>query len=343
MATVSKTHLSQHTIRCLDSGVVVQLFCMFLTAVSLLTPLRLSHAEERPYRIVCTTGMIGDIVQHVAGSHAEVTTLISSGIDPHLYKPTRRDIASLLRADVIFYNGLFLEGKMTDALQRAKASGKQVYALAEHIDPSLRIETEEFSGNYDPHVWMDPLAWAEIVKITRNKLSEYDPSATEDYHANAERFHEKLLSLHRYAKRSIDSIPENGRILVTAHDAFAYFGRRYGLEVLGIQGLSTESEAGVQDIERLVAVLVQRKISAVFVESTVSARNIKALIEGAAAQGHEVRIGGSLYSDAMGPPSHYEGTYVGMIDHNVSTITRGLGGTAPRKGMQGLLSTNDTE
>lgn len=341
MATVINLLIGKNTITNLEK--VRGMFCgLLITAVSLFSPLHALHAKERPYQIVCTTGMIGDIVQQVAGSHAEVTTLISSGIDPHLYKPTRRDIAKLLRADVVFYNGLFLEGKMIDALHRAKASGKQVYALAELIDPSLRIETDEFSGNYDPHLWMDPLAWAEIVTITRDKLSEYDPDATEHYHANAQRYHEKLLALHRYAERSISSVPEKARILVTAHDAFAYFGRRYNLDVLGIQGLSTESEAGVQDIERIVTTLVTRKISAVFVESTVSDRNIKALIEGAAAQGHRVRIGGSLFSDAMGAPSKYEGTYIGMIDHNVTTITRGLGGDAPSKGMQGLLSKDST-
>jgi manganese/zinc/iron transport system substrate-binding protein len=185
---------------------------------------------------------------------------------------------------------------------------------------------------------MDPQAWAKAVDVVAEKLQAIDPNGSALYEKNRKRYQEKIEELDRYAEKVLHSIPQNSRVLLTAHDAFNYFGRRYGLEVVGIQGISTESEAGVQDIERLVSLLVKRKIGAVFVESTVSQRNIRALIEGAAAKGHTVRIGGELFSDAMGKAGTYEGTYVGMVDHNVTTIARALGGEAPQEGFQGKLS-----
>lgn len=292
---------------------------------------------EPPIQIVTTTGMIADIVSGVAGPRAEVKALIGSGVDPHLYKPTRSDIASLMSAEMVFYNGLLLEGKMTDALIRVATSGRKVYAVSELVDQAELLEPKEFQGHYDPHLWMDPKLWIRAVEVVRTKLTEFNPAGADDYQRNAQGITAEFERLHLYAESALKSVPEQARVLVTAHDAFNYFGRRYGFEVLGIQGISTESEAGVQDIERLVALLVARKIGAVFIESTVSDRNIKALIEGAAAKNHEVRIGGELFSDAMGKPGTYEGTYVGMIDHNVSRIAAALGGTIPPGGMQGKL------
>ena len=243
-----------------------------------------------------------------------------------------------MRADVVFYNGLLLEGKMTDALVRAATAGKKVHAVTEEIDEGYLLEPEDFAGHFDPHVWMDPAAWMETVDVVRDKLTEYDPAGAAVYRANAEAYMGEIAALDAYAEKALASVPESQRVLVTAHDAFNYFGRRYGYEVVGIQGLSTESEAGVRDIERLVDLLVDRGVQAVFVESTVSERNIRALVAGAAARGHEVTVGGSLFSDAMGEPGTYEGTYIGMIDHNVTTIVRALGGEAPALGMHGKLS-----
>jgi len=310
-----------------------------LLALGCAVALRAGEAAEPAERVhvVCTVGMVTDIVRHVAGEHAEVTGLLGPGVDPHLYKPTRTDIATLMQADAVFYNGLLLEGKMTDALIRVASAGKKVFAVTELLDEQYLLEPEEFEGHADPHVWMDPAAWIKAVEVVQAKMSEFDPANAGAYAAAAERYIAQLRELDAYAERVLGSVPEASRVLVTAHDAFNYFGRRYGFEVVGIQGISTESEAGVRDIERLVSLLVDRKIKAVFVETTVSDRNIRALIEGAKARGHTVAIGGSLFSDAMGAPGTYEGTYIGMIDHNVTAIARALGGEAPERGMHGKL------
>ncbi|HRQ71616.1 MAG TPA: zinc ABC transporter substrate-binding protein [Phycisphaerales bacterium] len=294
-----------------------------------------------PLRVVATTGMVADLVRNVAGERAEVTGLMGSGVDPHLYKATRTDTAALMRADLVFYNGLMLEGKMSDALIRAATAGRKVYAVTELLDESDLLEPEEFEGQYDPHVWMDPSAWSRAFVVVRDKLTEADPAGAEHYRSNAERYAETLRELDEYAQRVLSSVPEERRVLVTAHDAFNYFGRRYGFEVVGIQGISTESEAGVRDIERIVGLIVSRRIPAVFVESTVSDRNVRALIDGARSRGWTVAIGGRLFSDAMGTPGTYEGTYLGMIDHNVTTIARALGGDAPERGMSGRLAVGE--
>lgn len=293
---------------------------------------------DQRYTIVTTIAMITDIAEQVAGDRADVIGLMGAGIDPHLYSPTRSDVERLLAADVIFYNGLLLEGKMADALIRAATAGKRVHPVTELLDEQYLLEPEEFEGLYDPHVWMDPAAWSRAVDVVRDKLIEFDPAGEEAYRASAEAYRAELDRLDAYALEVLHSVPEERRVLVTAHDAFNYFGRRFGYEVVGIQGLSTESEAGVRDIERLVDMLVERKIGAVFVESTVSDRNVRALIDGAAARGHTVRIGGTLFSDAMGDEGTYEGTYIGMIDHNVTTIARALGGEAPQSGLNGQLT-----
>lgn len=288
--------------------------------------------------IVATTGMVADSVSRVAGDRAEVIGLMDAGVDPHLYKPTRSDVDRLLGADVVFYNGLLLEGKMTDTLIRAANSGKPVIAVTEQIDDSALLEPEDFEGLADPHVWMDPSAWVTAVDVIRDKLIEIDPAGESAYTANAEAYADEVRALDAYAERVLGSVSEQQRILITAHDAFNYMGHRYGYEVLGVQGLSTESEAGVSDIERLVDLIVERQIGAVFAETTISDRNVTALIDGAAARGHEVIIGGSLFSDAMGDAGTYEGTYIGMIDHNVTAIARALGGETPERGMNGQLA-----
>jgi manganese/zinc/iron transport system substrate-binding protein len=281
--------------------------------------------------------MIADIARNVAGERARVVGLIGAGVDPHLYKPTRSDLERLMGADVVLYNGLLLEGKMTDALVRSATGGKRVHAVTELLDEQFLLHPDGAEGHADPHVWMDPKAWMGAVEVVRDRLIEFDRAGEGAYRANAERYLAQLRDLDAYATRVLGSVPGERRVLVSAHDAFNYFGRRFGFEVVGIQGLSTESEAGVKDIERLVELLVSRKIGAVFVESTVSDRNVAALIEGSKARGHSVAVGGSLYSDAMGDEGTYEGTYLGMIDHNVTTIARGLGGEAPERGMLGKL------
>lgn len=320
---------------------------LFFKTVPLLGTLALfscnkqSEPSAEGYRVAATVGMIADIVREIAGPHATVEGIIGEGVDPHLYKPTSNDVKALQAADLVFYNGLMLEGKMGDILVRLAGSGKRVSAVTEAIlDQSEYIITDE-AEHYDPHVWMDVKGWMQAIKVVEKVLSEHDPEHAVDYQANAAAYLEKLTKLNDYAVSSIGSVPESRRVLVTAHDAFNYLGRAYGIEVRGIQGMSTESEAGVKDIETLVDFLVSRQIPAVFVESSVSDKNVRALLEGAAAKGHQVTIGGELFSDAMGPSGTYEGTYIGMIDHNITTIARALGGSAPAKGLNGKLGDAD--
>ena len=294
-----------------------------------------AYKGNYPYRAVATVGMVADIVKNVAQDKADVTNIIGSGVDPHVFNPTRSDVALLLKSDIVFYAGLLLEGQMADIL--VKVSRKRpVYAVTELLSESYLIE-DPASSHSDPHVWMDVRGWMKAVEVVRDALSEFDPSNAQFYKSNAAAYSLQLEKLDQYARRVIATIPDNQRVMVTAHDAFSYMGRAYDIEVMGIQGLSTESEAGLKDINRIVDELVRRKIPAVFVETSVSDKNVKALIEGAASRGHRVRIGGELFSDAMGQPGTYEGTYIGMIDHNATTIALALGGQAPPGGMLGKL------
>ncbi len=300
-------------------------------------------SPDRPYTVVCTIGMITDIVRNVVKEHAKVEGIIGEGVDPHLYKPTRSDVVKLNRADIVFYNGLLLEGKMTDVLVRIASSGKPVRAVTEAVldDTEYLLEKDDTSGHIDPHVWMDVQAWIKAVEVVAQTLSTFDPENSQNYSSNAEQYIEKLQTLDSYAKESIASIPESKCVLITAHDAFKYMGRATGLTVRGIQGISTESEAGVRDLEELIDFVVEKEIPAIFVETSVSDKNVKALVEGSNARNHSLQIGGTLFSDAMGKKGTYEGTYIGMIDHNVTTITQALGGNASKGGMQGKLGKKD--
>lgn len=315
--------------------------------VALALAIGIAGCRERPaseatgrgprLRVVATTGMVADLARNVGGERVEVEALIAPGIDPHLHKPTRSDLARILEADIVFANGLLLEGRMVDSLERAAASGRRVHLVAEEILARTGSPDDE-SLAADPHLWMDPAVWAAGIEVVADALAAADPEGASTYRENAERHRAELASLDAYAAAVLSSVPPEKRVLVTAHDAFGWFGRRYGYEVLAIQGLSTESEAGVRDIERLVAVLVDRGVPAVFIESTVAPRHIEALRAGAAARGREVAIGAELFSDAMGAEGTYEGTYVGMIDHNATSIARALGGEAPPRGRLGSLS-----
>ena len=288
--------------------------------------------------IVCTVGMVTDIVRQVAGDKQNVEGIIGTGVDPHLYSPMREDVVSLQNAPLVFYSGLHLEGKMTDLFDKLnKEEQKAIYAVTSSIPKEKLLAPPEFESQYDPHVWMDIILWMQAVNFVRETLIRFDPKHETIYKKNSERYLRKLEELDVYARKSLNSIPVSKRVMITAHDAFNYFGRVYDFEVIGIQGISTDSEAGLKRVNDLVKFLVIRQIPVVFVESSVSDKNVRALIEGAEAKGHTVKIGGSLFSDAMGEPGTYEGTYIGMIDHNVTTITRALGGKAPRRGMQGKL------
>jgi manganese/zinc/iron transport system substrate-binding protein len=295
-------------------------------------------APDRRYRIVATVSMVTDIVRNVVGDRAEVVGLLGAGVDPHTYKPTRDDVRQLMSADVVFYSGLILEGRMGDTLAKVGRGGKPVYAVTEEIDESFLREPPEFAGHPDPHVWMDVAAWSECVAFVAKALSEFDPPHADEYQRNAAAYRAELRKLDDYCRRVIGTIPPEQRVLVTAHDAFGYFGRAYGIEVRSPQGITTESEASVDDVNRLVDYLVERKIRAIFVESSVSEKNMRAIIEGAADRGWQVTIGSNLFSDAAGPPGTYEGTYIGMLDHNATRIAQALGGEAPPRGLNGQLS-----
>jgi manganese/zinc/iron transport system substrate-binding protein len=271
--------------------------------------------------ILTTTGMIADLARAIAGKHATVSALMGPGTDPHLYKAREKDMSELARADLILYNGLHLEGKLGEALERF-GRRKPVRAVTDGIDKArLRFVVE---GNPDPHLWFDVALWAETVPGIVEALSEVLPSARDDFRANGETLIARLKALDSWVRTRIQEIPESSRILVTPHDAFGYFAKAYGLEVRAIQGLSTEDEAGVRDVNSLVDSLTRDGVRAVFVESTTSRKNIESLVEGCRARGHNLVIGGELYSDAMGAAGTPAGTYEGMVRHNVDTIVDAL-------------------
>lgn len=295
-----------------------------------------SAREPGVLDIVATTGMIADAVSEIGGDRVNAIALMGPGVDPHTYRQTRSDIAAMAHADAVFWHGLYLEAQLEDFFN-GLGRRKPVYALAESLPRDDLLAHEDYPNRYDPHVWMSPRIWKKVVMRARDILIELDSANAQLYRANTERYLIDIESIAVYADTVLASVPEEARVLVTAHDAFRYFGRTYGFEVLGIQGISTESEASLRRVEDIVNTLVSRKIGAIFVESSVSDRNVLALVEGARARGHTVIVGGELFSDAMGAPGTYEGTYLGMIDHNVTTIARALGGTTPAQGARGKL------
>ena len=278
--------------------------------------------------VVCTTGMVGDLVRQVGGDRVKVTTLMIEGVDPHLFKPTRDDVARILKADLVFYSGLHLEGRMEETFEKLSSKGKSITPVTSEIPEALLLKE---GAVVDPHVWMNPALWASCTKTVSDSLGKKDPDGAAIYAANATRYATQLQSLETTLRSLIATIPDDQRVLITAHDAFQYFAKATGLTVMSIQGLSSSSEAGVADINRLVDAIVTHRIPAVFVESTLSEKNIRAVMEGAASRGFEVKLGGMLFADSMGKAGTPEGTYIGMIEHNVTTITQALGGRIPTK------------
>ncbi len=299
---------------------------------------RTQNGPQKKYTVVVTTGMVGDLVRHVAAEHAEVIGLMGEGVDPHLFRPTASDNGKMMGADIIIYSGLMLEGPLQPALEQASKRGKIVAAVTEKL-PQDKVRIPDGFGHHpDPHVWGDVKTWALCLDQVVDVLSEYDPESAEDYENNAAAYRDELQEIDDYARKAIASIPEDRRYLVTAHDAFEYFSNAYVIHVKSVQGISTDSDPGVQDINELVDFLVENKIPAIFVEATVNSANLRAVIEGAKQQGWDVTIGGMLYSDSLGTPNTYEGTYIGMMDSNITTIARALGGTVPQNGLNGKLT-----
>jgi manganese/zinc/iron transport system substrate-binding protein len=279
----------------------------------------------RELRLVATTGMVGDLVAAVAGGRAEVTSLMGPGIDPHVYKASEGDVLTLAEADAIFYNGLHLEAKMADVLERIEGRLLTV-AVAEGVPEQKLLRPPEFEGAYDPHVWFDVALWQEALDEVERALVRLDPAHAAAYRANARRYRARLADVDAEVRRLVATVPESRRVLVTAHDAFGYFGAAYGFQVRGLQGISTAAEAGAADVQALADFVVERRTPAIFVESSVPRQTVRAVQEAVRSRGFEVEIGAELFSDAMGDPGTPEGTYPGMVLHNVRVIVDALGG-----------------
>ena len=268
--------------------------------------------------------MITDLVKNIGGDYINVQGLMGSGVDPHLYKASEGDVSKLVNADIIFYNGLHLEGKLVEVFEKMEKSNKTPIALAEEIDKSTLIGSNYFASNYDPHVWFDIDYFISFGREVSRVLQENDPENAQIYEENWQNYYKLLLSLKADIILKIEELPKEKRILVTAHDAFNYFGKAYDFEVVGLQGLSTATEAGVQDVQKLAAFIIEKNVKAIFVESSVPKRTIEALQAAVKSKGHEVTIGGTLYSDALGNAGSEEGTYIGMFKYNVNTIVNAL-------------------
>jgi manganese/zinc/iron transport system substrate-binding protein len=281
------------------------------------------NIADRRIRVVATTGMIADAVANVGGDRVDVVALMGPGVDPHTYNASASDVNRLDNADIIFYNGLHLEGRMGDIFDRL-ASSKPTVPVAEDIPEEDRRQPPEFEGKYDPHIWFDVHLWTYAVNAVARSLSELDPESAATYRANADAYISELEQLDAWVSEQIATIPEQSRVLVTAHDAFGYFGRRYGMEVHGLQGTSTATEAGAADVQQLAQLIVDRQIHAIFVESSVPQATLEAVVQAVRARGGDVSIGGELFSDAMGSAGTPEGTYLGMVRHNVNTIVSAL-------------------
>jgi manganese/zinc/iron transport system substrate-binding protein len=273
--------------------------------------------------VTTTTGQIADVVKNIGGDKVEVISLMGPGVDPHLYQASQGDIKKLNNAEIIYYNGLHLEGKMGEIFEKMSKS-KPTVAVADSIPEEMLLSDATNSKAHDPHVWFDIKAWIHVIDKVEQELTKLSPENEELFKENASNYKKELEEMDQYAKEQIKLIPEESRVLVTAHDAFKYFGHAYGLEVMGLQGLSTDSEYGLKDVQALVDTLVEKNIKAVFIESSISEKSIQAVVEGAKKQNHDVVIGGELFSDAMGDEGTDEGTYIGMFKHNVDSIVSSL-------------------
>ncbi len=298
----------------------ILLIIIILITISCKTP----SEETDKIKVVTTTTMITDLVKNIGGNFVEINALMGAGVDPHLYKASENDVSKLFNADVVFYNGLHLEGKLVDVFEKMGGQQQKTVALGEFLDKEGLIGSEYFASNYDPHVWFNILYYKQFAEKVAETLSEMDPKNASVYEQNKGVYLKKLTALENEIKAVIETLPKEKRILVTAHDAFNYFGKEYGFEVVGLQGLSTATEAGVQDVQRLSDFIIKNKVKSIFIESSVPRRTIEALQQAVLSKNHEVTIGGSLYSDALGTTGTAEGTYIGMFTYNVNTIVNAL-------------------
>lgn len=295
-----------------------------ITLALLLAGCGTKNKENGKLNVVTTTTMITDMVQNIGGDLIEVNGMMGSGVDPHLYKPSEGDMRKLANADVIFYNGLHLEGKLVDVFEKMNGQQNKTIAISDALDTSTLIGSDYFASNYDPHIWFDMDYWTQMTQYVTQILVEKNPENKIAFEQNRDTYLTKIADLKKELTLKIEELPKEKRILVTAHDAFNYYGRAFDFEVVGLQGLSTATEAGVKDVQRLTQFIIDNKIKAIFVESSVPRRTVQALQAAVKAQNHEVIIGGELYSDALGSGGTVEGTYIGMYKHNVNTIVNAL-------------------
>lgn len=284
-----------------------------------------TDVEPAPLNVVTTIGMIADVAREVGGECVAVEAMMGPGVDPHLYQASANDVKTLREADQILYSGYALEGQLGDVLDNFSRQKTTVAVAPESIDPSQLLTAQDVYG-IDPHLWMDVSIWAQTVDTVSDTLIEARPACEDAIRGRAEAYAAQLAALHEWIKDSVASIPDEQRILVTAHDAFNYYGRAYNIEVEGIQGISTDTETGIADIRRMSDVVIEREVPAVFIESTINPRTIRAVIQAAEQRGHDVVIGGQLYSDAMGANDTADGTYIGMLRANTQAIVEALGG-----------------
>lgn len=309
--------------RKLIPGAVSVLFGLALTACAS-TPIVAVDITQRRINVVSTVGMITDIVRNVGGERVLARGLMGPGVDPHLYKPSAGDAIRLGNADIIFYGGLHLEGRMAELFEKIERTGKPAVAVSRDIEPARLRQPPEFEGKFDPHIWFDVSLWQSATRTVAAALTSLDPNSAGLYAANARAYLARLETLDQYARAQIATIPAAQRVMITAHDAFGYFGQAYGMEVRGLQGISTASEISAADVQSLSEFITARKIKALFVESSVPESTVRAVQEAVRSRGHEVVIGGELFSDAMGAEGTPEGTYIGMVTFNVDTIVRAL-------------------
>ncbi|MBN1516756.1 zinc ABC transporter substrate-binding protein [Candidatus Sumerlaeota bacterium] len=305
----------------------IVLFAMLLTGVIALcgcgdtSPSGARKIEK--IQAVSTIGQINDAITIIGGDRVEAIGLMGAGVDPHSYKASAGDLRKMSRADVIFYNGLHLEAKMGDVLEKL-ADSKRVTTVTQGIPEDKLLTVDNVSGYHDPHIWFDVPLWMETVRAVSGTLCAMEPEHAEEFKQRAEAYLEQLAELHQYVQDKAAELPEQQRILITAHDAFRYFGRAYGFKVMGLQGISTEAEAGTKDVQDLAKFVAENKIRAIFIESSVPERNIRAVTEAVRALGWEVKVGGELFSDALGEAGTEGGTYIGMVKHNIDTIVNAL-------------------
>ncbi len=298
---------------------------LLLSILTLVSCNNSTKKESDKLNIVTTTSMITDLAKNIGGDLVDIQGLMGSGVDPHLYKASAGDVSKLMNADVIFYNGLHLEGKLVEVFEKMQQVQKiKTFAIAETLDESTLIGSDYFQSNYDPHIWFDIDYWMQAGAYLTEKLQELDPKNAQAFEDNWTIYHKKLIELKENIVQIIASLPPEKRILVTAHDAFSYFGKAFGFEVVGLQGLSTATEAGVQDVQKLSNFIIEKNVKAIFVESSVPRRTIEALQAAVNSKNNTIEIGGTLFSDALGNKGTYEGTYIGMFEYNVNTIVNAL-------------------